>query len=213
MKKGIIFDVDGTLWDACLPIADSWNLYTKEHAPDLEPKGTEELIRSLCGQTMDRFAAALFPGEEPERARRLTEACCEFEVEYLKTHPGRLYPHVREVLEELRRQYPLYIVSNCQSGYVEVMLESTGLQAYFTDIEYYGRTLRQKDENIRLLCQRNGLERALYVGDTQGDRDASASAGTLFVHASYGFGSVSGEAPAIHSLTELPELAAALLNA
>ena len=29
MKKGIIFDMDGTLWDSAKEVADSWSIITK----------------------------------------------------------------------------------------------------------------------------------------------------------------------------------------
>ena len=30
MKKGIIFDMDGTLWDSAANVAESWNLAIKQ---------------------------------------------------------------------------------------------------------------------------------------------------------------------------------------
>ena len=47
---------------------------------------------------------------------------------------------------------------------------------------------KNKDENIRLICDRNGLKAPIYVGDTQGDYDACKKVGVPFVWVSYGFG-------------------------
>ena len=64
----------------------------------------------------------------------------------------------------------------------------------------------QKGENIRLLATRNGLDQALYVGDIQGDYDASRQAGVGFVHAAYGFGTIKENVPEIHAFKELAEI-------
>ena len=110
-------------------------------------------------------------------------------------------------IEELKEKYPLYIVSNCQSGYIEAFLDHYGFGKYFEDIECYGNNLRQKGDNIRLLADRNGLTEAVYVGDIQGDYDASCHAGVGFIHAAYGFGTIAADVPEIHTFEELTETA------
>ena len=108
---------------------------------------------------------------------------------------------------ELKEKYPLYIVSNCQSGYIEAFLDHYGFRKYFEDIECYGNNLKQKGDNIRLLADRNGLTEAVYVGDIQGDYDASCHAGVGFIHAAYGFGTIAADVPEIHTFEELTETA------
>ena len=56
------------------------------------------------------------------------------------------------------------------------------------------------------MLERNGIDRAVYVGDTQGDYDAAMEAGIPFIHAAYGFGHVPAGTPAIRDIRELPEL-------
>ena len=41
-----------------------------------------------------------------------------------------------------------------------------------------------------MIIERNNLDRAIYIGDTQGDCDGAAIAGIPFVFAEYGFGNV-----------------------
>ena len=107
----------------------------------------------------------------------------------------------------LQDEYELYIVSNCQAGYIEAFLDHYGFWKYFKDIECYGNNFKQKGENIRLLADRNGLEASVYVGDIQGDYDASKAAGVGFIHAAYGFGTINEEVPAIKSMKELKAVA------
>ena len=130
-------------------------------------------------------------------------ACMNYENQYLLNHPGTLYPNVREVLSELSKKYELFIVSNCQSGYIEVLMEACDLKQYITDIECYGNTNLSKAENISLVIQRNHLDRSFYLGDTAMDAQAAKDAGIPFVHAAYGFGKVEDPEAVIHDLAQL----------
>ena len=203
-KSGIIFDMDGTLWDSSSGVAKAWS---EVIAAESEKKMTltAEDMRRVMGNTMDAISG-YFWGELPrERQMELMNKCCQWENEYLRRHGGTLYPDLRETLEELSLKYPLYIVSNCQSGYIEAFLEYYGFEKYFEDIECFGNNGLQKGENIRNVVERNGLLRAVYVGDIEGDYQASREAGVKFIHAAYGFGTVSGDVPKIYGLRELPE--------
>mgnify|MGYP003309180735 CR=1 FL=1 len=106
----------------------------------------------------------------------------------------------------------LGIISNFQTGYIETFLKAHGLGRYFDDFESFGATLRPKGENIASLVKRNGNEKAIYVGDTQGDCDAAKYAGLPFVLADYGFGSAPDADYVIDSLFKLPALAYAVLE-
>lgn len=206
MKQGIIFDMDGTLWDSAENVAKSWNLAIEESGL-LKKTLTKEDISGVMGKTMDVIADLLFAELSGEARMELLEACCARENDYLREHGGILYDKVEETLQKLKQMgYHLYIVSNCQSGYIEAFLDYYGLWKLIEDIECYGNNLLQKGENIRLLAERNALDMAVYVGDIQGDYDASRMAGVGFIHAAYGFGTIDAEVPEIHSFAELADI-------
>lgn len=205
MKQGIIFDMDGTLWDSAENVAKSWNLAIQKSGLVEKTLETAD-IQGVMGKTMDVIADILFPELALEERRQLLAACCAEENSYLRSHGGILYEGVEETLAKLGETYPLYIVSNCQKGYIEAFLDYYGFWKYFEDIECYGNNLLQKGDNIRLLADRNGLSRAVYVGDIQGDYDASVKAGVGFIHAAYGFGTVAAEVPRLTSFAGLTEL-------
>jgi len=208
-KKGIIFDMDGTLWDSAEGVAKSWSRVIAKRYTDKRVI-TKEEIQSVMGKTMDKLAEALFP-ELPEETRmELLRACCEDENKYLRIHGGILYDNLEDTLKTLQKKYFLYIVSNCQSGYIEAFLEYYGFDHYFSDIECYGNNGLKKGDNIRKVVERNGLTQAVYVGDIQGDYDASQEAGVKFIHAAYGFGSIKEKVPAVKKLSELPALVEAV---
>lgn len=112
------------------------------------------------------------------------------ECDYLKEYAGTLYPYVEEVLDYLHNKYDLFIVSNCQDGYIEALFSVYNIQKYIKDYECSGRTGKSKGENIRMIMDRNKVTDAVYIGDTQKDKEASSEAKIPFLYAAYGFGKV-----------------------
>ena len=212
MKKGIIFDVDGTLWDSAKPVAESWTLMLERRYPELARIITPDDMYRNMGKTMDAIGADLFPGLAPDKRDEVMDACMRYENEYLADHPGVTYPNMKETLAALSREYGLYIVSNCQEGYIEALMAACGIASYISDTECFGATGRPKGDNIRLVMERNGLEKCLYVGDTAMDQEAAGKAGIPFVFASYGFGQASGAEAVIGSLAELPRAGKEILE-
>ncbi len=205
MKKGIIFDMDGTLWDSSENVAVSWTEKVRELGYDF-PDITQQDVMGVMGLTMDRIADILFGSLPLEERRELLDRCCDNEQQYLLRHGGVLYPDLEKTLIRLKKKYHLYIVSNCQSGYIETFLEHYGFGEYFDDIECYGNNLKGKGSNIALIVSRNGLDRAWYVGDIQGDYDSTMEAGIDFIHAAYGFGTIDQPVPELERFSDLPGL-------
>ena len=208
-KKGIIFDMDGTVWDSSANVAKAWTEKVRE-AGYKDKTVTRKDIQSVMGKPMDVIADTLFPytAKGPERDS-LRYSCENYENEYLRQNGGILYEGVIETWARLKELgYHVYIVSNCQEGYIESFLGYYQIpygsaDDLVEDIECYGNNLLQKDENIRLIAERNHLTDACYVGDIQSDYDATVKAGFPFIHARYGFGTINAETPYIDSFEEL----------
>ena len=195
----IIFDVDGTLWDSTEIVARAWQDYLKNQH-NIEITITAKRLKSLFGQLLIDIAKQLLPSHTLQEQEMMIEGCCEAEHESLLKEPAPLYPHLEETLEALSRKYPLYIVSNCQAGYIEVFLKATGLSRYFSGHLCPGDTGVAKAENLTLLAQKYHLQSPVYVGDTMGDFTACEKAGIPFIFAAYGFGDV----PAPYARIESP---------
>ena len=204
ITDGIIFDLDGTLWDSCRVVAESWGETLRRAYGAAEGPGTAD-IRGIMGMTGEQIARALFSGYG-ERAGEVSMRCMREEVDYIARHGGDVYPGVEEMLETLSREYPLFLVSNCQEGYIPCFLESTGFARYFRDTACEGSTGLSKAGNIALLCRRYALERPVYVGDTRMDEQSARAAGCAFVHARYGFGDAECPDAAAESPLELLDL-------
>lgn len=200
--EGIIFDVDGTLWDSTEQVAVAWNQAIRERS-DLDRVLTGSELKKEFGKPMDQIMDDLFPELSRAEKDELAAYLYQYENEWIPGAPCILYDKMPETIRELSRRYRLFIVSNCQSGYIEAFLENTGLQDCITDFTCPGDTGKLKGDNIRIIMERNGIKEAVYVGDTQGDADACRQAGIPMIYAAYGFGTVEGDYAAIHSFEEL----------
>lgn len=200
---GVIFDVDGTLWDTTDLVAEAWNKGAKDLEIEREPITGDRLKREF-GKPMDIIVANLFPKEAPSVQEEILRVCCLHEHCILEENQKSvLFPGVRETFQTLAQSCKVCIVSNCQVGYIELFLRKNGLEKYVTDYESFGNTHLTKGENIRLVMERNDLRDVVYVGDTQGDFDACRYAGIPFVYAAYGFGQVTEPDYRIGGLREL----------
>lgn len=196
--KNLIFDIDGTLWNTTGVVAGAWNRAVREkNVPELESLLiTAEMLQKEFGKPMDVIADDLFGDIDARVKAELLSLCCIYEHDAIAECTEDLrYEGMTETLKALSKEHNLYIVSNCQDGYIELVMEKTGLTDFIKDFECFGHTGLQKDENIRLVMGRNGIadDDVVYIGDTFGDYTATKKAGIKFVFAGYGFGEV--EAP------------------
>ena len=189
MKEGIIFDLDGTLWDTSEKVMPAWNNVLKRY-PELNKQITQEEMNSFFGKTIDEIAKMMLPDTEEKKRLDILDECCHEEQEYLSKYGGVLYPELEITLQKLSEKYSLYIVSNCQDGYLQTFLDFHKLNRYFADFEMSGRTGMKKGDNIKEIIKRNALDKAIYIGDTTDDRSAAETARIPFVCADYGFGTV-----------------------
>ena len=202
--KAIIFDVDGTLWDTTHVVAKAWNQAIKDCHIPYRGTITSDRLKQEFGKTMSAIAASVFCELPLEQQFPAMEDCVRYEGIFIPKHEGSLlYEGVKETIPQLAKDRRLFIVSNCQGGYIELFMRKNGFEPYITDFESFGNTGRPKGENIRLIIERNDLREAFYVGDTQGDYEACQLAGGPFVFASYGFGQPKGYAAKIDRFSDL----------
>ncbi len=186
---GVIFDLDGTLWntiDSCVKsIAE-----VKRNHKEITREITEKEVISSMGLPFDKIVQLYYSYLEKSKAEQFAKEAFNKNIENLMKNGGTLYPNIEETLKELSEHTSLYIVSNCIEGYIESFLRSSNLSHYFKDYESNGRTKLSKVENIKLIIKRNNIKNAIYVGDTISDKEAANYANIPFVYASYGFGKV-----------------------
>ena len=207
MYDSIIFDMDGTLWDSTEEVAVAFNEVLKNKYPLVTDEVTAIKLKSLFGLLLDDIGIKLFRSVSPDKAIEIIKDCCDYEIEYLVMHGVSLYQGMEEAIKELSKRYKLFIVSNCQEGYIQAFFKiHPHLEKYFMDFEYPGRSGKAKADNIGLVIERNSLKNPVYVGDTAGDAKAAGEAGVPFIYARYGFGQVHEFDDAIDSPLELIQL-------
>lgn len=210
MKKiktdGIIFDMDGTVWDNTGVFAASWERAARDHGYDVA--FTADTLKGLFGKTMTDIADACIPDEDPQKRYATLRDCEVYEMEDLiNCKQDTTYPGFADTIKALSKRVDLYIVSNCQAGYIETFIKLSGLGDYFKDFICYGDNGLGKADNIKLIVQRNNLKQPVYLGDIQGDKDACDNAGVDFIWAAYGYGaSIDSYLAKIDDILELNEI-------
>ena len=202
----IIFDLDGTLWDSTANVALAWQAVVAQ-VDYIDEEMTVERVRSITGMTYDAIFDKLFPDLDTHQRKEVQTLCGISELEILHTRGGELYPQLEETLKYLGTKYKLYIVSNCQSGYIEVFLDLNNMHPHFLAHQCFGTKGNPKADNIKDIVNDHQLKAPVYVGDTMGDYTAATQAGVPFIFASYGFGTVpNGMVATVNSFSELTEL-------
>lgn len=203
---GIIFDMDGTIWDNTPLFASSWERACKDMGYSV--KFIQDTLKGLFGKTMTDIADECIPDENPEKRYATLKLCEEYEMDDLaKSTEDTTYPGLEDTLKSLSNRVKLYIVSNCQSGYIETFLERSGLGYLFTDHICYGDNGLGKADNIKLIAKKNDIKTPVYIGDIQGDKDACDSAGVGFIWAAYGYGNqVDSYVAKVDDITQLTEV-------
>lgn len=202
----IIFDLDGTLWDATRSTHYVWKEALKNNNVDISTL-TLERFQSWMGKKVDDIINEIAPTFTKEQIKKLMKEIEVGESKIIREKKGVvLYENVYETLKELSNKYKLFIVSNCQNGYIESFMYIYNLEKFITDFECPGRTNLSKAENIKLVIKRNDLKNAVYVGDTKTDFISANEAQIPFVYASYGFGVVKDSVYSIDGITDLKNI-------
>ena len=199
----IIFDLDGTLWDSTANVAEGWQA-AKNEVDYIREDITAAHVASIVGMTYDAIFEKLFPYLTTAQRSNFKKLAAVKEIETLDKKGGTFYPELRATLQYLAGKYKLFIVSNCQSGYIETFLKMDDMGSLFMGHQCYGTKTQPKSENITDVVNDYNLKAPVYVGDTMGDYEASKKAGVPFIFAAYGFGIV--EQDQVATLQQFEEL-------
>lgn len=196
----VIFDCDGVLFD-------SWKANVAFYDAVLAAIGLPPLDdenRRLCHTlSSPQLYARLFPGDEPMQKRIAAAArVTDYGPFYALMEPAEA---LEATLRRLAEHCPLALATN-RGVTVSGVVERFGLAPFFPirfGILDVARPKPAPDLLLACLARAHvDAAHAVYVGDTELDRDAAAGAGVSYV----GVGTASGAAVRISGIRELPAL-------
>lgn len=102
MIEGIIFDVDGTLWDPTEEVAYSWNQAIKEQT-DMDRTLTAEQLKREFGKPLEEIIDDLFPELAQIEQESLADHLYKYENKWVETAPCIVYDQMAETVRELSK--------------------------------------------------------------------------------------------------------------
>jgi phosphoglycolate phosphatase len=189
--RSVTIDLDGTLLDTIVDLADACNEMLIELG---QPQRDLEQIHSFVGKGMAVLVERCLTYGVPPNEDLLNDAIDVFRRHYAKIN-GRstcIYPGVIEGLNALCDQgLALACVTNKPAAFTVPLLERTGLAGYFA-VVVSGDTLPHKKprpEPILHACalMNSTAKTNLHIGDSANDIDAARAAGCPVLCVPYGY--------------------------
>lgn len=195
----IIFDLDGTLIDSKLDLAHAVNA-ARAH---MGLKALDnELVYSYVGNGAPvLMRRALGPSASEEDVQKALDFFLRYYGEH-KLDFTRLYPGVREALDQLREEGArMAVLTNKPVRISQAIIDGLGLHDHFFRV-YGGNSFEQKKPDpvgVFKLMEETGVEagQTLMVGDSAVDVRTARNAGIQVAGVSYGFQpeSLAGDRP------------------
>jgi phosphoglycolate phosphatase len=199
----IIFDMDGTLWDAVDTYAASWNMVFSDL--NIDKTITRDGLAKMVGWEGKKVLKEIMPDYDDSTRQDIYARVNELRRVLLPQRGGILYDGVKDGLKQLAGKYQLFILSNCAVGVIRLFIDWAGIDDHIVDEIAYGTNYMPKHHNIKLLIDRHNLKNPIYVGDTEGDGEQSRLAGIPFVFVSYGFGATDDHDIRFDSFTDFTQ--------
>ena len=180
MKTGLLFDLDGTLLDTLDDLMDSTNYILAQNG---YPQRSRQEIRAFVGNGARNLLMKAAPaGADADgllaRFQPYYAAHCQ-----IKTKP---YPGVEAVIAELREKYPIAIVSNKPDNAVKTLCAQL-----FPGISAVGERpdcpRKPAPDMVWRAMEALGVERCIYIGDSEVDVMTAKNAGVPCVSVLWGF--------------------------
>lgn len=177
---GVIFDLDGTLLDTLEDLADAVNTALEKNG---HPRRSLDEVRRFVGNG----AAQLIRLATPEGAD-LQTMMDDF-MEHYGAHcrdKTRPYDGIPEALEELKKEYPLAVVSNKPDVAVKSLCHELFPGVYGAG-ERQGIPRKPAPDMLLTAMKEIGVEKCVYIGDSDVDLATARNAGVPCISVLWGF--------------------------
>lgn len=201
----IIFDIDGTIWDASEKNTRALNKALKNHK--IKVKVDSEKVKGGFGLSLTEFGDYLFDFIEDKELRyQLVREADKIKLDLIEEEGQEAYPDFRETFIKLSHKYKTGIVSNCGPDIIEQLIIKLDLNSYITDFIAASRFKITKAEAFKRIMKNNNSENCIYIGDTENDYNESKNAEIDFIWATFGFGKDVDAKYKFDKYIELPDL-------
>lgn len=182
----LIFDMDGTLWDAVETYTLAWNQFFAKN--NISKALKKEDLDALMGLEESAFLENVLPEFSSAKRAAVYKEVIQIQYDMIDKIGGTIYEGVVEQMPALAKKYKLFIVSNCPEHTIKHFMRFAKIENLISDSLSHGQNYRSKHENISELITKNQLKNAVYIGDTDSDLRQSKLSGIPFIFMSYGFG-------------------------
>ena len=166
MKTGILFDLDGTLLDTLQDLTDAVNHSLRHYNC---PERTAMEVRSFVGNGVERLMRLALPGKDTDPD---VFATMETYREYYSVHSKDKtcpYAGIVEALQEIRKEYPIAVVSNKPDYATKPLCR----EFFGAEIFALGQTddcpRKPAPDMLYKAMKAIGVEKCIYVGDSEVD--------------------------------------------
>jgi len=179
--RAVIYDCDGVMFDSFEANLAFYRQVMEQFGKpplDRSDADTMRVLHTYCNKDV---LSHLFAGDDRIDQVRAFSAT----IDYRKLFPLMLMEEgLRETLDALRSRVELAVCTNRASS-MEMLLESFGLDRYFSCVMTAGRVVNPKPhpEPLLKVLEHYGIAagQALFIGDSEVDRQAAEAAGVPFV--------------------------------
>lgn len=182
MKTGILFDLDGTLLNTLEDLVDATNYALAAFG---HPPRTLKEVRRFIGNGAENQIRLSLPDDNKEELQQVLAVYKPYYTDHcqIKTKP---YDGVLDALKELGEKYPIAIVSNKPDAAVKALCAD-----YFPGIyalgEVAGCPRKPAADMVYKAMEAIGVERCVYVGDSEVDVLTAKNANVPCVCVLWGF--------------------------
>ncbi len=188
--KSIIFDLDGTLLDSLVGIADAMNKLLEQLNYPTHPL---DPYRYFVGDGIRELVCRAIPQEKRER-HDIDELVTRYRAFYDETWPRASPPYdgVPELLDELwKRNIPCSILSNKSDDFTKRMVRQLLPRWDFVEVRGHVEGVPRKPDPASALqvAKINGAapQETMFVGDTAVDMNTGVNSGMFPVGVTWGF--------------------------
>ena len=184
MKTGILFDLDGTLLSTLEDLTDAVNYTLRFYNC---PERTIEEVRTFVGNGAELLIRRALPGKPTDPT--VSEALATYQAYYathskIKTRP---YEGILEALREIRKEFPIAVVSNKP----DIATKPLCAEYFGPDIYALGESAdcprKPAPDMVHKAMAAIGVEKCIYVGDSEVDVLTAKNAGVPCLSVLWGF--------------------------